>query len=247
MGAVNALIHLAPAGYLVVLSAVTLGALVQGSVGFGANLIAAPVLAVLEPRALPAALLLPILLLASAMVGREREGVDWTAVGWLMAGRVPGTVAGSLVVAAVAAETLSVLAGAAVLLAVAASLLTTTIPVTRATKLATGVVSGAMGTATSIGGPPMALLYQHHDGPVLRATLAATFALGTTLSSLALAAAGAISWWHVWLAVALLPGTLAGMAASSRLVGRLDGAWLRPAVLSFASAAAAVAMVRGLA
>jgi hypothetical protein len=164
-----------------------------------------------------------------------------------MAGRVPGTVAGSLVVAVVAAETLSVLAGIAVLIAVGASLLTATIPVTPGTEVATGAVSGAMGTATSIGGPPLALLYQHHEGPVLRATLAATFALGTALSIVGLALAGAIEGWHLWLAAALLPGTLAGVAASNRLVGRVDGAWLRPAVLVFASLAAALAVVRGLA
>jgi uncharacterized membrane protein YfcA len=244
---VASLIHVAPAGYLVVLVAVTFGSLVQGSVGFGANMVAAPVLAVVEPRALPAALMLPVLPLTLAMMRRERHGVDWRSVGWLMAGRVPGTVAGSLVVAAVAAETLSVLAGIAVLVAVGASLLSTTIPVTPGTEVATGVVSGAMGTATSIGGPPLALLYQHHEGPVLRATLAATFALGTGLSVVGLALAGAIEAWHVWLAAALLPGTLAGVAASNRLVGRVDGAWLRPAVLVFASLAAALAVLRGLA
>ena len=92
-----------------------------------------------------------------------------------------------------------------------------------------------MGTATSIG-PPLALLYQHHEGPALRATLAATFALGTGLSIVGLALAGAIEGWHLWLAAALLPGTLAGVAASNRLVGRVDGAWLRPAVLVFAPA-----------
>jgi hypothetical protein len=210
-------------------------------------MVAAPVLAVVEPRALPAALMLPVLPLTVAMMRRERHGVDWRSVGWLMAGRVPGTVAGSLVVAVVAAETLSVLAGIAVLIAVGASLLTATIPVTPGTEVATGAVSGAMGTATSIGGPPLALLYQHHEGPVLRATLAATFALGTGLSIVGLALAGAIEGWHLWLAAALLPGTLAGVAASNRLVGRVDGAWLRPAVLVFASLAAALAVVRGLA
>ena len=54
--------------------------------------------------------------------------------------------------------------------------------------------------------------------------------------------AGAIEGWHLWLAAALLPGTLAGVAASNRLVGRVDGAWLRPAVLVFAPLAAALAV-----
>jgi uncharacterized membrane protein YfcA len=244
---VDSALHLDPTGYVVTLVVVAVGAAVQGSVGFGANLLAAPVLAVVEPEALPATLMLLILPLAVAMVRRESHGVDWTAVGWLMAGRVPGTVIGSLVVAVVAADTLSVLAGAAVLVAVGMSLLTTTVPVTRGTTLVAGVASGAMGTATSIGGPPMALLYQHHEGPRLRATLAATFTLGTVLSLAALAVTGAVAPWHLALAAALLPGTLLGIAVSGRLTGRLDGAWLRPTVLAFAGMTAAVAVVHGLA
>jgi uncharacterized membrane protein YfcA len=244
---VEAAIHLGPSAYTIVLVVVALGAAVQGAVGFGANLVAVPALALVEPEALPTTLMLLIVPLALAMVRRERHGVDWHAVGWLMVGRVPGTVVGALVVAWLAGETLSVLAGAGVLVAVAMSLLTTTIPVTRRTMVGAGTVSGAMGTATSIGGPPLALLYQHHEGPVLRATLAATFAAGTVLSLVGLAIAGAVAGWHVALAGALFPGTLAGVALSTPLTRRLDGGLLRPAVLAFAAITAIVAIVRGLA
>jgi uncharacterized protein len=244
---VDAALHTDPSGFVAMLVVVAVGAVIQGSVGFGANLVAAPVLAIIEPEALPATLTLLILPLAAAMVRREHHGVDWPAVGWLMVGRVPGTAIGAIVVAWVAVDTLSVLAGAGVLVAVGMSMLTTTMPITRRTTVATGVASGAMGTATSIGGPPMALLYQHHEGPVLRATLAATFALGTVLSLVGLAVAGVLAAWHAALALALLPGTIAGIAVSGRLARRLDGTWLRPTVLAFAAVTAAVAVVRGLA
>lgn len=226
---------------------VAVGAAVQGSVGFGANLLAAPVLAVIEPEAVPVTLMLLVLPLAAAMARRESHGVDWPAVGWIMLGRLPGTVIGAVVVARVAGGTLSVLAGAAVLVAVLTSVVTPTVPITRGTTVAAGVASGAMGTATSVGGPPLALLYQHQEGPVLRATLAATFMLGTVLSLGGLTVAGAIAPWHLALAAALVPGTLAGIAVSGRLAHRLDGAWLRPAVLGFAALTALAAVVRGVA
>ena len=94
-----------------------------------------------------------------------------------------------------------------------------------------------MGTATSIGGPPSPLLFQHRRAGAA-ATLAAVFALGTVLSLLGLVVAGALAAWHVRLALALCPGTLAGLAASS--LARLDAGWLRPAVLTVAAVAAAV-------
>ena len=246
MVAVDAALHLDATGYAVMFIVVTVGAIVQGSVGFGANLLAAPVLAVIEPAALPTTLMLLVFVLSLPMVQRERHGVDWQAVRWLMIGRVPGTVLGTLVVAAVTADTLSVLAGAAVLVAVATSLLHASVPITRATTIATGVASGAMGTATAIGGPPVALLYQHREGPRLRATLAATFAAGTVLSLAALVVAGAVAGWHLTLALALLPGTALGVAVSGRLTHRVDGAWLRPLVLALAAVVAVVAVVRGL-
>jgi len=238
-------IHLAPAAYAAALVVVAAGAAVQGTVGFGANLVVVPVFAVLEPAALPVTPMLLVVPLAVAMVRREPHGVDLRAVGFLMLGRLPGTVIGALVVARVAVDTLSVLSGVGVLLAVVTSVLTTTVPVTPTTTVAAGVASGALGTATSIGGPPLALLYQHHEGPVLRATLAATFALGTVLSLAALVVAGVVDGWHAWLALALSPGTAAGIAASGGLASRADAGWLRPAVLAFAAATALVAIARG--
>src|SRR5690606_39990084 len=56
------------------------------------------------------------------------------------------------------------------------------LPVHRSTQLAAGMVSGTTGTAAGIGGPPIALLYQHRAGPVVRSTLSATFLVGTVLS-----------------------------------------------------------------
>ena len=88
-----------------------------------------------------------------------------------------------------------------------------------------------MGTATAIGGPPLALLYQHHEGPVLRATLA-TFALGTGLSVVGLTLAGDRERLARGAGAGPAPGTLLGVAASSRLVGRLDEGLATPAVLT---------------
>jgi uncharacterized protein len=225
---------------------VTIGAVVQGSVGFGANIVAVPVIAVLEPDALPATLALVVIPLVAVMAIRERHALDRRGVTWITVGRIPGTIVGAVVVAVISPDTLSVLLGGGVLLAVAMSTLTASIPVNRVTATTAGFASGAMGTATSIGGPPLALLYQHHEGPVLRATLAVAFAVGTVLSLTGLAIAGAIEPWHVVLASALLPGLLAGLAVSRLLVDRLDRAWLRPAVLCFAAATAVIAIIRGL-
>jgi uncharacterized membrane protein YfcA len=239
-------IHLSAVEYLVTLAVVTVGAAVQGTLGFGSNLLAVPVVALFEPAAVPAATTMLALPLATGMAVAERGHVDWHGVGWLMVGRIPGTVVGAAIVAVVAASTLSVLAGAAVLVAVALSLVTTTVVVSRATTVWAGLASGIMGTATSIGGPPLALLYQHHEGPVLRSTLAVTIGIGTVISLGGQALAGAVHGWQLVLALSLLPGVAAGLALGRMVSRRLDERWLRPAVLAFATGAALLAIGRGL-
>jgi uncharacterized membrane protein YfcA len=231
---------------VIALAAVTIGGVVQGSVGFGANVVAVPVIAVLAPDALPATLALVVIPLVVVMALHERHALDRKGVTWITIGRVPGTIVGAVVIAVISSDALSVVLGAGVLLAVAMSTFTASIPVNRVTAGTAGFASGAMGTATSIGGPPLALLYQHHEGPVLRATLAVAFAAGSVLSLLGLAIAGAIEAWHVVLASALLPGLLVGLVLSRFLIHRLDRAWLRPAVLCFAAATAVIAIARGL-
>jgi len=239
-------IHLSAVEYLVTLAVVTVGAAVQGTLGFGANLLAVPVLALFEPAAVPAATTMMALPLANGMAVAERGHVDWPGVGWLMVGRIPGTMVGAAIVAVVAASTLSVLAGAAVLVAVALSLVTTTLVVNRATTMSAGLASGIMGTATSIGGPPLALLYQHHEGPILRSTLAVTIGIGTVISLGGQAVAGAVHGWQLLLALSLLPGVATGLALGRVVSRRVDERWLRPAVLAFATGAALLAVGRGL-
>jgi uncharacterized membrane protein YfcA len=82
---------------------------------------------------------------------------------------------------------------------------------------------------------------------VLRSTLAVTIGTGTVVSLVGLAIAGAVAGWQVVLALALLPGVGAGLLAGRALTARVDGRWLRPAVLAFAAVTAVLAIARGLA
>ena len=54
----------------------------------------------------------------------------------------------------------------------------------RRTLVGAGIASGIMGTATAIGGPPMAVVYQHEGGPRARGTLAAFFTVGAVISAI---------------------------------------------------------------
>ena len=143
-------------------------------------------------------------------------------------------------------RTLGGIVGIIVLLAVAASLSSYVVPLVPGTLLGAGFVSGVTGTATTIGGPPFALLYQHERPEVVRPTLAVYFLVGGLLSLGGLAIGGGVTGQDVALAVVLQPALVLGVVLGVRLRGHVDRARFRLLVLIVCSAAAVVLVVRAL-
>ena len=229
------------------LAIVLVGALVQGAIGFGVNLVATPVIALIAPSALPGAVVLMSLPLTITMAAREHHAIDRRGVTWIFLGRLPGTAVGVAIVAAVSDSVLAAVIGALILLAVFLSVIHPHLRVNRATAFAAGSISGVTGTAAAIDGPPLALLYQHEHGPRLRSTLATCFVIGTVMSAGALAVAGEITREQLILTLVLLPALLAGWGLSTFVAPHVNGRLLRVLVLAFAAVTGAAALVRGLA
>jgi hypothetical protein len=226
--------------------AVLVGAAVQGCVGLGLGLVAAPVMALLDPTLVPATILLVTSALPLLTAVRELDDVDWSGLRFSLGGRVPGVVLGSWVVVTQPARTTAVVVAVVVLGAVVLSATTWDARPTPRALVVAGVVSGVSGTATSIGGPPVAMLYQRVSGSTLRSTMGVYFLVGNVLSVGALAVAGEIGQRELLRALALLPFLLVGFWVSGPLRGRVDGGRLRVAVLVLSAAGAVVLLVRTL-
>ncbi|WP_067487798.1 sulfite exporter TauE/SafE family protein [Actinomadura hibisca] len=226
--------------------AVLLGAIVQGSVGLGVGLVATPVVTLVSPALMPGAILVTAALLPLATLVQEVRHADLRGLGWAFGGRVAGTPLGVWVVAAVPARALGVVIGAVVLAALGASAWSGTVPRNRTTLATAGLVAGATGTASAIGGPPLALLYQRESGPRLRATLAVFFTGGALLSLLTLGAVGRLPHQQVVAGLALTPFVLAGFLAAGPLRRYLDARRMRVAVLLVVGASALVLILRSL-
>lgn len=227
--------------------AVATGALVQGSVGLGLGLVAAPVVTLAAPSLMPGVMIwlasvLPVLTLA-----QEWRATDWRGLGWAMAGRLPGTVLGVAVVAVVSTRALGVLVGVMVLVAVVLTGLVVRLPMRPGVLMAAGVVSGVTGTATSIGGPPLALVYQHVAGARLRATMGGYFAAGGVASLVGLGAGGQLSTDQAVTALALAPFLGVGFALSGPVRRHVDAGLTRRAVLAVCAAAAVALLARSAA
>ncbi len=225
---------------------VAIGAAVQGVVGFGMALVATPLLALLDPALVPVPLLLVTSLHSVLTLGREHRHTDWPGVGWTMLGRVAGTVLGVLAVTRLSPNGLALVVGLSVLACVALSLVAWRPRLTPRSLTIAGLAGGATGTAAGLGGPPVALLYQHAEGARLRATMGAYFVLGSITSLAALGLAGVVTTESIQAAAVLLPFMLGGFALSGPARRLLDRGWIRPAVLLVSAASAAVLMVKAL-
>jgi uncharacterized membrane protein YfcA len=124
------------------------------------------------------------------------------------------------------------------------SLLSTGVRINRGTLLAGGGGAGIMGTMVGIHGPPIALVFQNAEPAQARAMLGAFFAVGYTISVVALAAVGLFGRQELALGLLLLPGVAVGYAIAPWLGGFLDRRRLRIFILAISGASALVLLVR---
>ena len=232
---------------VVIAVSVLVGTFVQAIVGLGVGLVAAPVIALTAPDLMPQLGLWIAFGVALVSLAGERRHVDWRALAWALPARILGTAAGVWLVLHFDARLLGIAVAVMVLVAVGMSLRTVAVPMTGPRLLAAGFTSGVTGTATSIGGPPMALLFQRRRPEEIRATLAVFFVVGAALSLAGLTVGGSLETEPLALAVLLMPVVLVGLAAGVRLRGRLAGARFRTAMLSVCALSAVVLLVRSLA
>ena len=238
--------HITLAEYLAVAAIIVLGALCQGTVGFGLNLIAAPLVGLVVPGLLPAAMVAVGTPLSIAIAIRERGHIDWDGVRWTTLGRLPGTAVGAVVVALMSQRMLGGAIGVLVIIATVLASRTTHHEIDRPKALAAGTASGFMDTVAATGGPPLALLYQHRPAPQVRATLATSFTIGTAISLAGLGLGRQIEGWQLLVAISMLPSLAIGLGFSHLLAGRIGERSLRPAILTFAAVAGAAALTRAI-
>ncbi len=222
------------AAFLILGLVVCLSAFVQGSTGMGFAMIAVPVVGLLDPSLVPV-LLLVLMIPLNAYIGwRERAAIDWRGVGWISVGRFAGTFAGLWILLLVDLHQLALLIGWSTVLAAVVALLAPAFDPNRPALAGVGIITGITETSTGVGGPPLALAYQHRPGATLRSTVAVCFLVGEIVSLVVLGLGGQIEARALGLSAALLPFVVVGALASRFVHRRLDGALLRYLVLGFA-------------
>lgn len=236
------------AGVVAILAGVlVVGATVQGLVGLGVGLVSAPFVTMLAPELMPGMLLFMGFLTPAISLVADHGAIDWRGLAWALPWRVPGTVVGVWLVAVVSGRALEVSVGAMVLVSVLVTWRAVEVPINRTNLSVAGFVSGITATTTSIGGPPIAVLYQHQPARRIRSTLAVYFALGAVFSLTGLAIAGDLSRAEIGLAALSSPAIALGIGLSVAIRSRVRADSIRTGVLLVCAASAVALLVRAVA
>lgn len=235
-----------PVELAVAIGLVIIGSVIQGSIGFGLAAVVAPVLLLVNKVFLPGPMLVVVLLMSLLVAWRDRRHAVWTEVAVGAGGRAVGMLPAAVALRFMSAAGYELLFAVAVLAGVAISLAGWRVRMTLRNLFFTAIGSGFVSTVSAIGGPPMALVYQHEEAPKIRGTLSAMFAIGTPISLIGL-------WWankfgprELLLGILLVPGALIGFVLSRYTVARLDRGSSRPIILALAATTALIVMIRAI-
>lgn len=226
--------------YLILLAClvVMLASAVQTAIGFGVALIAVPLLLLIDTSMVPAPVVMIAFVQLLMSVFQYWHKVDWQILKFAFIGRLPGTFVAMWMMSYFGETGVKLFIGAAVLAVVVISLLKLSAEPNQRNHLWAGFFCGITGTTSGIGGPPLALLYQHQTGDFIRANLSGFFLIGSVISLIGMGMVGFVTV-QSWIYAALfLPSTLLGVLLGRKLKVYLKPTFMRPAILSLCSASA---------
>ncbi len=230
---------------LAIVAVTAIAGAVQALTGFGYALLSTPLLsAVIGPRDAVVMSVLYGMLAAVSMSLQFRATIDHPVMWRVCVGRLVGMPFGVVVLASVSRDALR--------LGIAVSVLSSTALLWRGFRLqrdggmidiAAGVVSGALTTSVSTGGPPLVLAMQARgmDPDTFRGTMSAVSLYTGAIAIGLIAASGRLTHGALVASVVGLPGLAAGMSVGRAFARRVEPARFRELVLTLLVVAALIA------
>lgn len=212
--------------------------LVSGITGFGSGLVLMGVLVAIIPVA-DAAVIAAVTALVCSLLNlwTVRISMPWRETWPMFAVSIPAVAAGVYLLASLSTDALQVLVAVMILSGCTVTLWTPPrglIGPGLGWLLATGLMGGLFGGATSTGGPPVALytLLRGWDKGVAKAVMSAFFLVMGFWRLALLVASGLATRENLWLGVLMLAPTLAALYVGMWIFRRLSTQWFRYAAMA---------------
>ncbi len=224
-----------PIEFLLVTAVVLVGSASQAAIGMGLNLLAIPLLLLVNPIYAPGPVLVASFGLSFLALWRVPAKVDRRELQPALIGLAAGTAVAGGVLAVIDSADLTRLLGAFVVLGAGLALSGWSAALNDRNLFAAGGGAGVLGTIAGVHAPPIALLYQGLAPERVRGAVLTFVGLGNALSITALALVGQFTSKHLFAATMLIPGVLIGLLAAPILAGMITARLLRAFVLSIST------------
>lgn len=219
---------------------------VQVALGIAFGLIAGPLLALIDLSFVPVPVLFLTFITSLFAFWGERKDVQWRELRFSVSGRVVGSILGVMVLSIIPNDKVFMLIfGTIIALAVFVSVIGLTIPFNLLSVGLAGTISGFTASITSVGGPPMAVVYQNQKPAYARPTLQTFFFLGSFFTLSVLSIAGKVHLKDALLAVLLVPALSLGFIVGPKLKPFFDKSF-RAFLLGTAAITAVLLILKGL-
>lgn len=222
------------------------GAFVQGIVGFGLGILCAPLVFMINPAMIPAPMIFNSIFLAWIIARDNRSQLNRAIVGWPILGSVAGSAVAAGFLFGIDERVFALVFATALLVLITLSFLRLRVAVTPANGFIAGLFSALSGTITAIGGPPIALYFQHLPPGAIRANLSIFFIASSVIGLVALAAIGKFTSSELALSAVTLPGVFLGFFSSRLIVKRIAPATVRYGVLGLSAVSGIALLVKHL-
>lgn len=231
---------------LLINTIVFFGSLLQGLIGYGVGMFCAPLLFLISPTLVPAPLIFISTVITVIMLQRDKGHLQFNQVSWAMIGGFIGVVLAGGVLTFTSKEQFELVFGVLILIAVFISILGYSPVVTKKTNSIAGCISGFMGTITAVGGPPMALLYQHGDIKHIKANLTAFFLFLNIIALITLAFINEVTLETIKVLILSLPGIALGLYVSTKAHHLVNAHTIRRWILLLSTITSVIAIVRAV-
>ena len=219
-----------------VLALVAAGAMVQGCVGIGLGLVAAPGLVAIDTAFAPGPILIVGVVVGARHVLVEHPHADWPAFRHCAFGLPVGLGGALLVLAVVDGRTMAILVGITTAVAALAILLSRPIRRTKTVEGAAGATCTFAAITAGLPGPPLVVAFSDMKPGTMRFTASAFISSVALVSFVALPLSGNFGRQELELLGLLVPGAFIGLGLARVVRPVLDRPWFRTVVLLIAIA-----------
>lgn len=221
--------------FLVVNFVLIVSSILQMATGVSVGMIIVPFLAMISYTLVPVPVVFASLTLTMMMVYQGREHIDKENMPQVSIGMLLGIFVALYIFKTIEFEYLGLIFGSIILFSVFISIKIKDFKLTHKMNYGGGFVAGVMGALAAVGGQVLALLFQNHPLPSIKATLAFLYTIFSLVMLVVFYIADELTLGQLVSGLYMMPGFIIGFFMAPLFAKYFNPRYAKPVVLGMAT------------